>query len=306
MRKTFLITGLIVAVLLALLWASGGLADLEAWAIAGQKAVQDKLAGAVRALRGGQPGALLALLGVAFAYGFFHAVGPGHGKVLIGGYGVARRVRLVPLALLALVSSVVQATVAVVLVYAFVLAFGWTRDRVEGVADTVLMPLSQAAIAMIGLWLVWRGFRDLRRTHAVATTPVHSHSGHHTFEPHVHDSSCNHAHGPTLDDMGHVHSLRDAALLVAGIAMRPCSGALFLLIITWTIGIPVAGIAGVYAMGLGTALVTISVATLSVWAREGALASLSGSAVARAVPLLELGAGAAITVVALSMFANSI
>ena len=94
---------------------------------------------------------------------------------------------------------------------------------------------------------------------------------------------------------------RDTGLLIAGIAMRPCSGALFLLILTWQIGIAAAGVAGAFAMGLGVAAVTMVVAALAVWAREGAFSSLSGGVLARAVPVVEAVAGAVIAAVALML-----
>ena len=155
-------------------------------------------------------------------------------------------------------------------------------------AEDWLTPLSYTAIGALGLWLVWRGLRGLRPAPA-------AHDHHHHDHDHVHDAHCGHAHGPTAEEVARVTSFRDAALLVGGIALRPCTGAIFLLIICWRLGVDAAGIAGVLAMALGTATVTIAVALLSATAREGTLAGLAESAVARRVlPALELTAGALI------------
>jgi nickel/cobalt transporter (NicO) family protein len=293
MRRTLTIAGLVVALALVLLWATGAMDVLSRWALTAQRDVQNAMAGAVRALRGGQPGAFWALMTVCFGYGFVHAVGPGHGKVLIGGYGVARRVRVVPLALLALVSSLAQAAVAVGLVYTGVLVLGWTRERLLGVGEGVMTELGHVLVGMVGLWLVWRGLRGLMRA------PAHDH---HHDHAHVHDEHCGHAHAPTLEEMARLTGWRDTVALIAGIAIRPCSGALFLLILTWQMGIGAAGIAGAFAMGLGTASVTITVALMAVWAREGALATLPTTRITRALPVLELTAGAVIALVALQLF----
>ena len=71
-------------------------------------------------------------------------------------------------------------------------------------------------------------------------------------------------------------------------------------------GIGAAGISGAYAMGLGTAAITVAVAGLSVWAREGMLSVLSGGLVARALPVLELAAGLAIAVISGMLFAAAV
>lgn len=306
MRRALMILGLVLAGIAGLLWLTGGLGVVQAWVQGMQHAAQDRLAAAVRALKGGQPGALLALLAGCFTYGVLHAAGPGHGKMLIGGYGVARRVPVLPLAGIALAASLAQAAVAVGLVYAAVAVLGWTRQAVVGTAEDVMAPVSHVLIAGLGLWLVWRGVRGL-----MAQGHAHDHDdglvhGSHIHGPHVHGPECGHAHGPTVEEVSRLTGWRDTAALIAGIAMRPCSGALFLLILTWQIGVGMAGVAGAFAMGLGTAAVTVVVAGMAVWAREGALATLSGGRIARALPVLELAVGVAIMLVALGLLRQSV
>ena len=275
------------------LWGMGGAAALGEWARAGQAETQQAMARLLRALRAGEPGAMAGLMGLCFAYGFFHAAGPGHGKVLLGGYGMAARVGAVRLSALALASSVAQAASAVAMVYAGVLLFDLTRQRMTGVAEEWMAPASYAAIAAVGAWLAFRGLRRWRRGRAA----------------HAHDSgaacgACGHRHGPTPDEAARVTSARDAAMLIGAVAIRPCTGALFLLILTWRMGIEMAGILGTFVMGLGTASVTVAVALASVTLREGGLARLAaaeGQGLARALTALEICAGLVIAALSLHL-----
>ena len=319
MRQPLLISGLAVLLLLAGLWAFDGFAAIAGWALAEQRNVQNLMAQGMRAVRAGDDGALAALMVVAFSYGFVHAVGPGHGKVLIGGYGMARRVRLWRLVAIAFASSLAQAAVAVTLVYALLAAIGWTRDAVLGISEDVMAPAGHVLVAAVGLWLVWRGIRGLWHQswqgagqgvrhsagHVHDHHAPHDHGGHH----HPHDDSCvtcGHTHGPTIAEVSALTGWRDTAALIAGIAMRPCSGALFLLILTYQMGIAGAGVLGTFVMGLGTASVTMVVALLAVWSREGLLSGLNTGRLARALPVMELLAGAVVFVAAVQMLRLSL
>lgn len=332
------LAGLVLVTALVLGWASGAFDRLAALGLDWQQDFRSALAGAMRALRSGQDGAVWGLVALAFGYGVLHAAGPGHGKVLIGGYGVARRVALWRLAALAVVSSLAQATVAVALVYGGLGLAGLTRDAVGAAGDGWMVAAGHLAVAGIGLWLVWRGGRGLMTAaragqgaaaagHAAAPQGHdhhshvhhrhhhgdgghhhhHDHAGDHLHDHPAHDptcEACGHRHGPTLAEAEAATSWREWAALVAGIAIRPCTGALMLLVLTWQLGLVWTGIIGAYAMGAGTALVTVAVAALAVTAREGALSGLPGLARARAaLPVLELAAGAALAAIALSMLA---
>lgn len=303
MRRALIYGGLILGLMLGILWLSGALDGLTAVLRGAQRSSQEQLAAAIRALRGGEAGALSAFWALCFAYGVLHAAGPGHGKLVIGGYGVARRVPLRLLAGLALASSLAQAAVAVALVYALVAALGLTRLAVEGTAERWMTPFSHAMIAGLGLWLVWRGVVGLRRQvgrNVGAQDHAHGH------DHHDHGPECDHAHGPTLAEVEGLRGWRDAVALIFGIAIRPCSGALFILILTWQLGIALAGVVGAFAMGAGTALVTMGVAAFAVWAREGALAGLGSGRASRVIPWLELGIGGVIVFAAVGLLLQSL
>ena len=274
-------------------WWSGGFDQLARFAAGEQRDFQNQIAGNLRSLRAGEAGAFWLLVGVSFAYGFFHAVGPGHGKLLIGGYGVGRQVAAVRLSVIGFVASMGQAVTAVILVYSGVWLLNLTRQAMIGVTEDIMAPVSYGAIALIGAWLMWRGLSKL----------WHQPSAHHHHRHH-HDhggtcSDCGHKHAPSLEEVSQINSVREALGLIAGIAIRPCTGALFVLIITWQMGIAMAGIAAAFAMALGTATVTVGVGLAAVGLRGGLLNGVSSSGLAaRIVPVVEMAAGTIIVVIA--------
>ena len=304
LKRTLLSLGALLALILLALWLAGGLLVLERWVIEAQRAIQNELAAGVRAIKQGRPGALFALLAVCFSYGVLHAAGPGHGKLLIGGYGMGRRVPFWSLASISLAASLAQSLVAVALVYAGVALLGWTRDAAQNVAQDVMAPIGTLAIAAVGLWLATRGLRKIWRQAAVLAPQAHDHDHHHHH--HDADCGCGHSHGPSLAELKRATSWKDRAALIIGVALRPCSGALFLLILTWQLGIALAGIAGAFAMGLGTSVITVAVAGMAVWAREGALANLPFHRVAQVLPWVEVLAGSLITLIALTLLTQTL
>lgn len=296
--------GIAFAVIAALLgvaiwlWGFDGSQAVLRFTVNAQRETQNAMAVSLRAIKAGQSGAVLGLWTLCFTYGFVHAAGPGHGKLIIGGYGVGARVAARRLVGLAFASSLAQALCAVVVVYLALWILGWGRAQMTDLADKTMAPLSYALIASVGVWLVVRGLRKAWKARAAAH-----------YNPHAEGicESCGHAHGPTPEQAASVGSFRDGLAVVVSIAIRPCTGAIFLLILTHGLGIVWVGIAGAFIMGFGTAMFTALVALAAVSARESVLAqTASGPRTAWLIIGAEVIAGAMITWIAVQLLLRAI
>lgn len=261
---------LAVAAAVVTLWALGGLASARMAVIEAQRAFQAELAGGVRALKSGAPGAALGLCALGFVYGVLHAVGPGHGKVVMGAWAWSTRSSLWRVTAITVIASLAQATTAVVLVLAGAAIFDLGREALTEVAEGPVTTVGNVVIAGLGAWLVWRGVRGFWRMDRVGAQGHRHENGHDHHHHHDHGEACGcgHAHTPDLEASAKA-SLPEALALIAGVALRPCTGAVFLMLLTWMIGAVWVGVLATYAMGLGTALITLAVALTSSSLRGG-------------------------------------
>ncbi|MBO9398623.1 hypothetical protein J7400_18265 [Shimia sp. R9_2] len=286
----------IAALALAVFWMVD-FSSVSAWALEAQRGFQNQMAGTVRALKMGEPGAYFALLSATAAYGFVHALGPGHGKYLVGGVGLGTEVSAMRLLSLAVASSLAQALWAIILVYGGFSIVQASAQQMTGWTEDILAPASYLAISCVGLAIIWRGARALPKSAA-----KHSHHREHSHD-HAHDDcGCGHAHGPTAEEAARLTSVREAIALILSIAIRPCTGAVFLLVIAWQMDIKTAGALAVVVMGLGTAALTSLVAVSSTAARRLAVMS-SGSlhGVATMLPALQMLTGLMILIFSLGL-----
>jgi nickel/cobalt exporter len=247
--------GVIVLCILAVGAAAWGIVpwfEIQQWATGEQRTFQNVMAGALRGIQAGDPRAVWTLCSATAAYGFFHALGPGHGKVLIGGAALASGATLKRLSILTVLSSLAQAATAILLVGGlyFILQIGSTD--LADITETWLAPASYAAIAAIGAVLIFRGARSWHKI---------------SQAKHVTHGCCGHAHGPSINDVATLTSTRDSVALIASIAIRPCTGALFVLVIAARFDAFAAGCLAVITMGLGTAAFNLTFATSGVAAR---------------------------------------
>lgn len=274
----------------------GLLQPLGRWLLAWQAEFQTGLARELRGVHGGQAAAFWALMGLCLTYGFVHAVGPGHGKALIGAYGVARRVPALKLAGIGLMAALAQGTMAVLVVLVLAGVAGMGRTGIEGVDRGLLTVLGLTAMGLVGLWLIWRALQRIAAAGRTGHDPHHHHH-HHAHDDHETCDACGHAHLPPASAMLAAANWREVAALVAAVAVRPCSGALVLLLLTWQMGLLWVGILGAYAMALGTAGVAAALALALALGRDGLIAGagrLGGAAGPKLAAGIEALAGLAL------------
>ena len=311
--------------------STGWLAEFFAQMAMWQSHFYRQLTGAVRAWQ--QDGwAAWLLLGLSFAYGVFHALGPGHGKAVLAAYVLANRETVKNGAILALLSAFLQALVAITLVG---IAAGVLN--VSGLALTRatwwLEIASYAMMVALGAWLVFRqmirpvwrwltqrlarasaasvkndashsaqsksqanhahhdhhdhhdhhGHHDHHHDHAHCAHPAHRESGATELatrlqpqDAHQHDEHCGHLHAPDPALLTGRLTWSKASSAILAVGLRPCTGAIFVLVFALAQGFFLAGGAAALAMGLGTGLTVAALTTASLWLNQATVSVVGG------------------------------
>ena len=222
--------------------------------------------------------------GLSFLYGVFHAAGPGHGKVVISSYVLASERQLRQGILLSFASAMLQSVVAIGFVLVAVLALNATSFAMADAANWIGIA-SYGLVALLGLWLIARKLLGRGHGHhhtepvdltqkaraslhsggadAHGRVPSDPHYGH-DHAPDDHHDHCHH-HVVTADQVK--GDWREQLGVVLGVGLRPCSGALVVLVFALSQGLLAAGIVAVFLMGLGTAITVGALASVAVGAK---------------------------------------
>jgi nickel/cobalt transporter (NicO) family protein len=287
---------------------------LFGWLLSKQALFYRELSGLIRAAKSDGT-ALWGLMGVSFAYGIFHAAGPGHGKAVISSYLVANEETWRRGVTLSFASALLQAITAVLIVGVAAVLIGATA-KAMGDTVRVIETVSYALIVLVGARLFWvKGRAFLRTLHALnaRSLPVeqdaahdhaaHAHHGHaacchhnhahHHHEPgeatgantdrhhhehgrhdgHSHNHEENvlpwgHAHGPEPEELAGPGGWRRGLSAIVAVGLRPCSGAIIVLVFALAQGLFWAGVASTFVMAIGTAITVAVIASLAVGARD--------------------------------------
>jgi ABC-type nickel/cobalt efflux system permease component RcnA/ABC-type uncharacterized transport system substrate-binding protein len=274
------------------------------WMVAAQEQFYRALTGALGQLRTDWT-AFWVLGSLSFLYGVFHAAGPGHGKVVIGSYMLANERQMRRGIALSFGSGLLQAVVAIVVV-GVIAAMLQLSTAAMDLAVVWIERGAYSLMVLLGLWLVMRKLFGWGHSHdepAAATAQPHQDKSGHAllarrgqafqFRPAVatagasggldaHGRAPGHAHyghDHGDDDHGHHHhhhvvtadqtggDWREQLGVVLSAGLRPCTGALLVLVFSLSQGLFLAGVVSALLMGLGTAITVSVLAAVAVSAK---------------------------------------
>ena len=248
--------------LFVLLAIGGGYCLWQNWpqvmvkSILWQREVNQQISGLLKAVVENPTQAGGSLLLFSFTYGVLHALGPGHGKVVITTWLATHPSKLKSSIGLTLASSLLQGLVAIGLVVV-VLTVLQLPARQLHMSSFWLEKGSYALVGVLGILLCWRALKKLRmlmrRPKFTAFSPHHEHHE---------NCGCGHQHLPNPEQMQSGDDWRARLMIILSMGMRPCSGAIMVLLFSKVIGVFSWGMASALAMAAGTSLTITSLALL--------------------------------------------
>lgn len=267
--KPLLIAAAVIGLLFWLVSAYGN--DFLIWVVSTQQQLHQLLREHVALVAQDPWQQGMGLILAAFAYGIFHAIGPGHGKAIITSYlGTQQGAGMRQGLWLSMLGALFQSMVAILVVSFFALILKVSLGRInqhEWVLETVSYGLLMVLGVVIIARVLWQWWRSRQAEHAPAPdlagasdfTPISETEGH----QHSADCGCSH-HVIVAETV----TLREQLLLIASMGFRPCTGALLVLVYAHLVQVYLFGVVAVLAMGLGTGMAVALLAVVVVHFRQ--------------------------------------
>lgn len=250
-----------------------------AWTLAQQRALHRQLAEGLQDLRE-TPSlwSAAALVLVSFLYGIFHAVGPGHGKAVITTYLLTQRVPVRRGVALSFAAALLQGLSAILIVSVVLFIAGRaTREALS--QASLLEQFSFTLVILLGAWLVFRAVRAIAASSGESGRPTLDRPDPRS-DPSVRERAGGSAGETSWSDVASSKWFGAGAVpvvgVIAAVGVRPCTGAILVLVVAQLMGLWIAGLVAVMAMSVGTAITVATLAVLAVQARQLAIRATGG------------------------------
>lgn len=226
-----------------------------------QKTLHQQMTGLLQQVASNPHQAGLTLMGFSLLYGVLHALGPGHGKVVIATFLATHPTKMKTSLQLTLAAAVVQGGMAIALV-TVMLGVLQLSSRQLHLSSYWLEKGSYLLVSGLGVWLCWRALQQLRltlRPPAARMTITRILPADHQHSDHC---GCGHQHVPDRAMLSQVTGWKTRVAVVLSMGLRPCSGAIMMLLFSKVIGVYLWGVLSAVVMALGTAMTVSAMALL--------------------------------------------
>ncbi|QUM77343.1 nickel/cobalt transporter [Moritella sp. 24] len=244
-----------------------------------QKQINNELSELLQAAKNESLVAGLSLIALSFLYGILHSVGPGHGKLIVTTYIATQDAKVKVSLIITLVSSLMQALVAVVLVSVLLMVFDASMREINHTAE-LLIPLSFYTAILLGIVIIWRNLvlmyrviKNHRMTLKQALTPdsmlvIKKVTPVNVGHEHNDNCGCGHQHVVSSEKINEASSFKEYLAIILSIGIRPCTGAIMVLLFANMLDIYWLGIISAVIMALGTALTTSLIAVMTITGKK--------------------------------------
>ena len=222
----------------------------------------------------------LSLTGLSFIYGILHSLGPGHGKLIVSTYIATHPTKVKISLTLTILSALLQAIVAIALVSALLVIFNSSMHEVNSEANR-FVTLSFYAVVILGLVIVWRNLHTLWKAfpfrqqqtikiNAIKPMRVDSKASTSLTEEHPDSDTCGrgHKHFADAEVINSASSFKEYLVIILSIGIRPCTGAIMVLLFANMVDMYWLGVVGAFVMAIGTALTTSIIAIMTITGRQ--------------------------------------
>ena len=232
----------------------------------------------------------LSLMSLSFVYGVLHSLGPGHGKFIVSTYVATHPTKVKASLMLTIVSALLQAVVAIILVSTLLFIFDFSMREVNSNAN-YFITVSFYSVVILGLVIVWRNLRSIwklfvsnpkieiknetknivKNNNNIAfsinkITPLNTNKA----TPHIHDDACGcgHKHFVEADLINNASSLKEYIAIILSIGLRPCTGAIMVLLFSNVLDVYWLGMLSAFVMAIGTALTASTIAIMTITGKK--------------------------------------
>lgn len=274
---------------ISLLFLTAGYAIWQAWpsiiitSMQWQKGINEQIIDLLYSAQTQLLASGISLISLAFIYGVLHSLGPGHGKLIVTTYLATHPTKVKISLVLTILSALLQAVVAILVVSVLLMVFNSTMREVNDEANK-LITLSFYSVVILGLIIIWRNLKALfkaiysrpapikitaikpvikKTNHANPASQANNHN--HGTNGHIHsnDCGCGHVHFAGAEDINKASSIKEYLAIIFSVGLRPCTGAIMVLLFSNTLGLYWLGIVSAFFMSIGTALTTSSIAIMT-------------------------------------------